>query len=41
MSVQSPIRDTAINMSALLMMAGAVIVLIILIVVLVSALHPR
>jgi hypothetical protein len=41
MSVQPPIRDTSINMSALLMMAGGVIVLIILIVILVSALHPR
>ena len=41
MSVQPPIRDTPINMSALLAMVGGVIVLIILIVVLVAALHPR
>jgi len=41
MSVQPPIRDTPINMSALLAIAGGVIVLIIVIVVLVAALHPR
>lgn len=41
MSVEPPIRDTAINMSALLLWVGVAIVAIIVIAVLVSALHPR
>jgi hypothetical protein len=39
MSVQAPIRDTTINMSALLLGVGGVIVLIIVIAVIVAALH--
>lgn len=39
MSVQAPIRDTAINMSALLLGVGAVIVVIIVIAVIVAAFH--
>jgi hypothetical protein len=41
MSVQAPMRDTSINMVALLSAVVGVIVLILVIVVLVAALHPR
>ena len=37
MSVQPPIKDTAINMSALLFGAGALLVIIIVVVILISA----
>jgi hypothetical protein len=41
MSVQPPLRDTSINMSALLVAVGGVIGLIIVIAILVAAFHPR
>jgi hypothetical protein len=39
MSVQAPIKDTAINMSVLLMGAGLVVVVIIVLIIVIALLH--